>query len=123
MLVPATAGRGGFAGHGAWTTPVATEHQNDRKNNEAMHRESVRPNARVTVAMQARQWMTPDVCSGARDMSKIDPELQKRANTKRTTGLPTEAQNWPTPAARDAKGENSLEHCTVTGGGESTWIN
>ncbi len=50
-------------------------------------------------------------------MGKIDPELQKRANTKRTAGLPTEAQNWPTPAARDAKGENSLEHCTVTGGG------
>ena len=62
-LEPATAGRGGFAGHGAWTTP--------------------------------------DVCSGARDMSKIDPEAQKRANTKRTTGLPTEAQNWPTPRTTD----------------------
>ena len=39
-------------------------------------------------------WTTPDVCSGARDMSKIDPELQKRADTKRATGLPTEALNW-----------------------------
>lgn len=42
-------------------------------------------------------WTTPDVCSGARDMSKIDPQLQKRADTKRTTGLPTEVQNWATP--------------------------
>jgi hypothetical protein len=30
-------------------------------------------------------------------MSKVDPELQKRADTKRTTGLPTEALNWATP--------------------------
>ena len=42
-------------------------------------------------------WTTPDVCSGARDMSKIDPEAQKRADTKRTTGLPTEAAYWATP--------------------------
>lgn len=42
-------------------------------------------------------WTTPDVCSGARDMSKIDPEAQKRADTKRTTGLPTEAAMWLTP--------------------------
>ena len=42
-------------------------------------------------------WTTPDVCSGARDMSKVDPQLQKRADTNRTTGLPTEAVMWPTP--------------------------
>lgn len=42
-------------------------------------------------------WTTPDVCSGARDMSKIDPEAQKRADTKRTTGLPTEVAMWLTP--------------------------
>ncbi len=42
-------------------------------------------------------WTAPDVCSGARDMSKIDPEAQKRADTKRTTGLPTEAAYWATP--------------------------
>jgi hypothetical protein len=30
-------------------------------------------------------------------MSKISPELQKRADTKRTTGLPTEAMYWATP--------------------------
>jgi hypothetical protein len=46
---------------------------------------------------KASMWTTPDVCSGARDMSKIDPELQKRADTKRTTGLPTEVKMWLTP--------------------------
>src|SRR3546814_10062658 len=25
---------------------------------------------------------------------------------------------WPTPAARDSKGANSEQHCTVTGGGQ-----
>lgn len=68
-------------------------------------------------ALRGDNWTTPDVCSGARDMSKIDPELQKRADTKRTTGLPTEAAMWPTPAARDHKGVNSEQHATVTGGG------
>ena len=30
-------------------------------------------------------------------MSKIDPQAQKRADTKRTTGLPTEVAMWLTP--------------------------
>lgn len=42
-------------------------------------------------------WTTPDVCSGARDMSKINPEAQRCAATKRTTGLPTEAAYWAAP--------------------------
>lgn len=48
-------------------------------------------------ALPGDNWTTPDVCSGARDMSKIDPELQKRADTRRTTGLPTEVAMWLTP--------------------------
>jgi hypothetical protein len=42
-------------------------------------------------------------------MSKIDPELQKRADTKRTTGLPTEVAHWATPQARDNKSPDSAE--------------
>jgi len=49
-------------------------------------------------------WTTPDVCSGARDMSKIDPEAQKRAETKRTTGLPTEVTMWQPPQTSDKNG-------------------
>lgn len=53
-------------------------------------------------------WTTPDVCSGARDMSKIDPAAQRCAATKKTTGLPTEAAYraapmWPTPNAHDGR--------------------
>ncbi len=50
---------------------------------------------------QAANWPTPDVCSASRDMSKIDQDRQKTANGKVTIGLPTIAENWPTPAARD----------------------
>lgn len=60
--------------------------------------------AGMPLAVAGAMWSTPDVCSGARDMSKIDPQAQKRANTKRTIGLPTEAANWPPPTARDHKG-------------------
>lgn len=54
-------------------------------------------------------WTTPDVCSGSRDMSKIDPQAQRCAATKRTTGLPTEAAYWAapmwmTPTTQSAKG-------------------
>ena len=49
-------------------------------------------------------WTTPDVCSGALDMSKIDPQAQKRADTKRTTGLPTEAAMWMTPSVSNSQG-------------------
>ena len=73
-----------------WPTPDAAMHQGA---NTSQGPAGSRPN----IALASRMWTTPDVCSGARDMSKIDPELQKRANTKRTTGLPTEAAMWLTP--------------------------
>lgn len=41
-------------------------------------------------------------------MSKVDPEAQKRAATKRTTGLPTEATNWTTPSASDGERGGTL---------------
>lgn len=37
--------------------------------------------------------------------------------TARGTGLVSEAAQWPTPASRDHKGENSATHVTLTGGG------
>lgn len=122
-LEPATGGQGGFAGHGeTWLTPNVPNGGQAVSPELVASKGMTEDGQKRTVGLesQSRYWTTPDVCSGARDMSKIDPEAQKRGNTKRTTGLPTEAQNWPTPAARDAKGENSLEHCTETGGGEET---
>jgi hypothetical protein len=57
-------------------------------------------------ALPGGVWTTPDGCSGARDMSKIDPELQKRADTKRTTGLPTEVAMWLTPHGMSGMDKN-----------------
>jgi hypothetical protein len=71
----------------------------------------------------AGMWTTPDVCSGARDMSKIDPAAQRRADTKRTTGLPTEAAYWKTPSVSNSQGDEytrdrgqpGMERLTLTG--------
>jgi hypothetical protein len=49
----------------------------------------------------AQEWATPDVSSGYRDMSKVDPKAQKRAETHRTVGLHTQAIDLaPGPASR-----------------------
>ena len=89
MWAPATAGRDGSASRGeTWLTPHGMS---------GMEKETGRSGAGGEFAKQATQWSTPDVCSGARDMSKIDPDAQKCANTKRTTGLPTEVTYWMTP--------------------------
>jgi hypothetical protein len=89
-LEPATGGFDGSALPGEWPTPDAAMHQGA---NTSPGPAGSRPN----IALASRLWTTPDVCSGARDMSKIDPEAQKRPDTKRTTGLPTEAAMWLTP--------------------------
>ena len=49
-------------------------------------------------ALHGGHWTTPDVNSGERDMSKVDPVEQRNAQLKQTTGLPTEARYWQTPA-------------------------
>ena len=54
-------------------------------------------------------WPTPDVCSGSRDLSKLDPERQKRPGTKITIGIAAAAENWTAPASRDYRTPNSQE--------------
>lgn len=56
-------------------------------------------------------------------MSKIDPAAQRRADTKRTTGLPTEAVYWMTPSVSNSqgneytrdRGQPGMERLTLTG--------
>jgi hypothetical protein len=48
-------------------------------------------------------WPTPDVSSAVRDMSKVNPDDQKRPETRRTVGLPTSAAYWPTPQHADGE--------------------
>lgn len=60
------------------------------------------------VSMVEDLWPTPDVCSGYRDMSKVDPQAQKRAETHRTVGLHTAAVDWtegewPSPVTSDGE--------------------
>jgi hypothetical protein len=65
---------------------------------------------------QAQAWPTPKGTDG----TKGGPN---QAGSKGDLMLPSAAAQWPTPAARDAKGANSAEHALVTGGGASTWTN
>lgn len=53
-------------------------------------------------------WPTPDVCSAVRDMSKVNPDSQRAANTKRTVGLPTIASKWATPDCNTSTKSNGL---------------
>lgn len=78
----------------------------------ALHRDCTRrlKLARRTNGSAYSFWPTPDISSGNRDMSTIDPEAQKRPNTKRTIVLPTVAAMWPTPTASQAKqGQNDWD--------------
>lgn len=95
---------------------------------------------------QASAWLTPNAHDGRRpgaDMkstqgANLSRDAAARPTPRSSDGtkggpnqagskgdlmLPSAAAQWPTPAARDAKGANSEEHAMVTGGGGgSTWI-
>lgn len=60
-------------------------------------------------ALRGAMWATPR----ANDAEKRGRIAFRRAMPE----LVGQAQNWPTPAARDAKGANSQKHALVTGGG------
>ncbi len=70
------------------------------------------------------QWPTPSA-SVANDGESPQTwharaaKLKEKHGNGNGAGLPltVAAVQWPTPAARDSKGANSEEHCTVTGGG------
>jgi hypothetical protein len=107
---------GGSAGPGGWATPDC--------NTSTYSNGKMGPNIRE----QASYWTTPDVCSGARDMSKIDPEAQRRADTKRTTGLPTEVAMWATPTGSENSNRTTqiapshgISHGLVLAGQAASW--
>lgn len=64
-----------------------------------------------------QSWMTPTTAA-----SNGNDYTRDRGNSAspRLT-IVGQSRAWPTPAARDAKGANSEEHCTETGGAGSTW--
>ena len=117
---PAMAGRDGSASPGAWATPDCNtssysnglmgpnirEQATNWMTPTAQDAEAaggagtISRGARgATLHSQMLRWPTPDVNSGNRDMSKVDPDEQRRPDTKVTIGLPTVASTWPTPSA------------------------
>ena len=125
-LVPATAGRGGFAGHGeTWLTPNVPNGGRSVSAELVASKGMTEDGQKRTVGLeiQSRHWATQQ----ARDHKSADkPEsgnFQRKLEQGYTIDLNSQASNWPTPAARDHKGANSAEHALETGGGGSTWIN
>lgn len=136
-LVPATGGRGGFAGHGGqWLTPNCPNGGRSVSPELVASKGMTEDGQKRTVGLesQSKYWATPDCNSSTYSNGKMGPNIREQAaawnaNSAATnspnTLADTDAQtakdaglmNWPTPAARDAKGENSVEHCTITGGG------
>jgi DNA (cytosine-5)-methyltransferase 1 len=93
---------------------------------------------RLTLGGQASQWQTPAAENfrsrggGRKNEAGLDRQAttfwptpnandgrRPGADLKSTQGgnLSRDAVQWPTPAARDAKGANSATHALVTGGG------
>lgn len=125
---PAMGGRGGSALRGGWATPNA--HDGRRPGADMSSTQGANLNR------DAVKWATPDCNTSTYSNGMKGPNLREQASgwpTPRSTDgtkggpnqagskgdlmLPSAAAQWPTPAARDAKGANSEEHCTVTGGG------
>ncbi len=108
-----------------WPTPSATV-MNDGEPPETWHaraqmlklKHTNGNGAGLPLTVAAVQWPTPSqfLNEGTSDQYKAR-KGRTQATVNAITDLSIVAKEWPTPAARDAKGENSLEHCTVTGGG------
>jgi hypothetical protein len=77
-LVPATAGRGGFAGHGGWASPKASDGQHGGPNMRGSKGELPLPS-------QAAKWDTPDCNTSTYSNGKMGPNIREQAS------------NWPTP--------------------------
>ena len=130
-LVPATAGRGGFAGHGGWASPKASDDQHGGPNMRGSKGELPLPsqaakwdtpdgmpeapntgsNRKAQVAGlgnqaqqgMARQWMTPKAgaCGSTSTTSGRAPE--------KATALQAQVTHWATPQARDHKNPDKPE--------------
>lgn len=64
--------------------------------------------ARLTKGTESGLWPTPKASAAGPDFAKLD-----RSGTG--VSLQTAVAMWTTPAARDAKGANSREHCKTNG--------
>ena len=81
-LEPATGGRGGFAGHGGWASPKASDGQHGGPNMRGSKGELPLPS-------QAAKWDTPDCNTSTYSNGKMGPNIREQAAT------------WPTPRTTD----------------------
>ncbi|WP_235829725.1 DNA methyltransferase [Frigidibacter oleivorans] len=95
---------------GSWQTPRVSvgPYTRDHGNPEA---------ERLTLQGQAIQWATP--AAGLMNYDEPPETFAARGQALMQRGLPRQginlgqqAQTWPTPAARDWKGENGADHLT-----------
>lgn len=91
-----------------WRTPDAPNAGGPRT-----HTTSKGNGHQFTIAEQAEHWATPSVPNGGRSMPAEDV-IAKGATSrgKRQVDLGSQTAHWPTPAARDYKGENGEDHLT-----------
>ena len=81
-LEPATGVRGGFAGHGGWASPKASDGQHGGPNMRGSKGELPLPS-------QAAKWDTPDCNTSTYSNGKMGPNIREQAAT------------WPTPRTTD----------------------
>jgi hypothetical protein len=80
--------------HGHWATPSLEQMAELSMGvlpREFHNASELTPQAARIYAAGQKLWPTPDANSRYRDMSKVDPVAQKRADTHRTVGLHTQA--------------------------------
>ena len=116
-LEPATGVRGGFAGHGGWASPKASDGQHGGPNMRGSKGELPLPS-------QAAKWDTPDCNTSTYSNGKMGPNIREQAATWNANSAPTNTPNtladtaaqtakgadlttWPTPASRDYRTPNS----------------
>lgn len=74
-------------------------------------------------ACERLTWAPAISASGCSSWATSDTNTSTYSNGRMGPNIREQVVSWPTPASRDAKGENSETHATLTGVAESTWTN
>jgi hypothetical protein len=87
-----------------WATPQHRDYRSPDLEGSANLERKKQEGWTIDLNSQAVSWPTPNTGNGG--------ETGMRGNVKSGRQLHEEAQNWPTPSARDMKGENGEAHLT-----------
>ena len=100
-----------------WPTPDTQNHRDGSKRRKMTDAAASRGSRKgISLHHEVDAWPTPTACSpNSLRGSGQDPEERKADG--RTVNLQDAACHWPTPAARDYRGQNSEAHITTNGSG------